>query len=221
MPLAARVPRRGIAAPRRVQGTVAQCGEPCERATEGVVEVDPSGRVRAVGHGETDVIVRAVGHTTAVRIAVVQPPLLEYTDIPARNLIDQLVFAKLRKLSVRPSPLSSDAEFLRRVCLDLTGTLPPAERVREFLEDPDSDKRDRLIDVLLETPEYIDFWTFRFADVLRVEYNARQDVKTTRMYNEWIRRCIAENLPYDELARERIAAQGNAAATQNYYFLGF
>ena len=188
---------------------------------EGVVEVDPSGRVRAVGHGETDVIVRAVGHTTAVRIAVVQRPLLEYADIPARNLIDQLVFAKLRKLSVRPSPLSSDTEFLRRVCLDLTGTLPPAERVREFLEDPGSDKRDKLIDVLLETPEYIDFWTFRFADFLRVEYNARQDVKTTRMYNEWIRRCIAENLPYDELARERIAAQGNAAATQNYYFLGF
>lgn len=186
-----------------------------------VITISQTGLVHAVGPGEAQVIVRAVGQATSFRIAVVEQPMLDYPDVPSTNLIDHFVFKKLRKLGIVPASLSSDEEFLRRICLDLTGTLPPPERVRQFLQDDAPDKRDKVIDILLDTPEYNDFWTFRFADFLRVEYNARQDVKNTHMYNEWIRSCITDNLPYDQLAHERIAAQGNAAATQNYFFLGF
>ena len=71
--------------------------------------------------------------------------------------------------SFRPI-LSGDSEFLRRVCLDLTGTLPPPERVREFLASADPRKREKVIDALIASPEYVDYWTFRFADIFRVCY---------------------------------------------------
>ena len=74
--------------------------------------------------------------------------MAKYPKIEARNYIDQDVFAKLRRFQVLPSERSSDQEFLRRVCLDLTGTLPPPQRVREFVTDPDPHKRDRLIEIL-------------------------------------------------------------------------
>ena len=85
------------------------------------------------------------------------------------------MFAKVKKFNSIPSELSSDTEFLRRVCLDLTGTLPPPERVREFAASKDRQKRQKLVEVLLNTPEFVDSWTFRFTDLFRV---GRSDPKT-------------------------------------------
>src|SRR5262249_21630377 len=112
-----------------------------------VATVSPAGQVGAVRTGETAVIVRAAGQFATVGVAVIPQPAAESPKVVGRNFIDDHVFAKLRKLRIVPAPPSGDEEFLRRACLDLTGTLPPPERVRAFAADPAPDKRDRLIEV--------------------------------------------------------------------------
>ena len=94
-----------------------------------VVTVDENGRVTAAGRGETTVLVRTAGHAVSARFGVVDASAPVDFRIEPRNLIDKHVFAKLRKFQIRPSALSSDSEFLRRVCMDITGTLPPPDRV--------------------------------------------------------------------------------------------
>ena len=176
-----------------------------------VVEVSPEGLVKVVGTGETAVMIRAAGHATSASFGVIASPVSNYPDLPpAHNFIDEHVFAKLRKFNIIPSNVCSDEEFLRRVCLDLTGTLPPPPRVREFLASKDPQKRERLIEALLDSPEYVDFWTFRFADFFRVMW-------TKQPYRTWLRNSIAQNKPYDQMARERIAAQGNAGPGGHYF----
>src|SRR5207244_2998903 len=130
-----------------------------------------------------------------------------FPEVLPRNFIDEHVFGKLRKFQILPSERSNDGEFLRRICLDLTGMLPPPNRVKEFVADKDPAKRDKLIEILLDSPEYVDYWTFRFADVFRVGGGVRTPPGADA-YWEWVRNSIANNKPYDQMARERIAAQG-------------
>ena len=177
-----------------------------------VVKVSPEGRVEAVKTGETAVIVRAAGQIASTHAGVIARPIPDFPRVASRNFIDEHVFTKLRKFNLLPSELSSDEEFLRRVCLDVTGTLPPPRRVREFLSSKDPRKRDRLIETLLNSPEYVDYWTYRFADVLRVNQVASQSY----VYWEWIRNSIADQKPYDQMARERIAAQGADHPSRHY-----
>ena len=175
-----------------------------------VVEVTPEGLVKGVKRGETAVIIRAVGHAASARVGVIARPILNYPDVPRGNLIDDHVFSKLRRFHIIPSELSSDAEFLRRVCLDVTGTLPPPERVREFLGSRDPQKREKLIDILLDSPEYVDYWTFQFAEFFRVMWS------NASTYRTWIRESIAQNKPYDQMARERVSAQGVDGPARHY-----
>jgi hypothetical protein len=172
-----------------------------------VVKVDESGRVKAVAPGETAVIVRVAGQAVSARFGVIAKPLESFPELPRTSFIDERVFRKLQKFQILPSEVSSDAEFLRRVCLDVTGTLPPPSRVREFLADKDPAKREKLIDTLLGSPEYVDYWTFRFSDLFRVGGGVRLPPGSDA-YSEWIRDSITSNKPYDQIARERIAAQG-------------
>ena len=185
-----------------------------------VARVSPEGRVEAVRTGETAIIVRAAGQFATVGVAVIPQSTAEYPKVKGRNFIDDHVFAKLRKLRIVPAPLSRDDEFLRRVCLDLTGTLPPPERVRTFVADQDPDKRDKLIEVLLDSPQFVDFWTYRFADLFRVNHTSLQKLKRTHLHLEWVRLSIAANKPYDQIARERIAAQGYGGPTSHVYRIG-
>jgi len=170
-----------------------------EIANEMVATVDLDGNVAGIEIGETDLLIRAAGKSASVRVGVVTPLAENFPDVPRVNFIDEHIFAKLRRFQIRPSELSGDAEFLRRVCLDLTGTLPPPSRVREFLSDDDPNKRQQLIEILLDSPEYIDYWTFRFADLFRVK---------DPLYWNWLRDSIAKNLPYNDIAALRIAAVG-------------
>ena len=183
---------------------------------EEVVEVDENGLIRAREPGEATVLVQAPRQATRVSLGVVSKILTEFPRETPRNFIDREVLRKLRRLSILPSERSSDQEFLRRVCLDLTGTLPPPRRVREFLESRDPGKRDRLIHKLLNSPEYIDYWTFRLADLFRVshEQGGRDKVK---LYWEWIRDSIARNKPFDQVARERMAGQGYDGPTRHLW----
>ena len=182
-----------------------------------VAKVTSEGIVEAVRAGETTVIVRAAGLAAVAIFAVIDKPIPNYPEVVRNNFIDDQVFAKLRKFNLIPSELSSDGEFLRRVCLDLTGTLPPPDRVREFVSSKDPRKRQKLIEILLSSPEYVDYWTFRFADLFRVSFWANaHSSKDSQAYWEWIRSGVAGNRPYDQTARELIAALGDSAPTKHY-----
>jgi hypothetical protein len=181
-----------------------------------VARVSPSGIVEAVGKGETAVMVRAPGFTATARFGVVGDPRTTYAAVSSENFIDDHVFTKLRRFRIPPSELSSDSEFLRRVCLDLTGTLPPPERAREFLASRDPQKRKKLIDILLDGPEYVDYWTFLFANLFRASVGSNGAPEHGYIYWRWIHDSIAANKPYDAIARERIAAQGYGGPSRHY-----
>ena len=91
-----------------------------------------------------------------------------FAAAPRHNPIDEKNLAKLAALRIPPSPDAGDAAFLRRAYLDATGTLPTAEQVEAFLEDHDPDRRARLVDRLLESPEYVDYWAYKWSDMLLV-----------------------------------------------------
>ena len=182
-----------------------------------VAELASAGLVQALNPGETNILIRGGGYEVQSRIGVVAEWIPNYPEVPHTNFIDEEVFAKLRKFNIVPSERSGDAEFLRRVCLDLTGRIPPSSRVREFLADSDPLKREKLIEVLIDSPEFVDYWTFRLADLFRVAvFPVGINPKWTQAYWEWIRDAVARNLPYDRVAEERIAAQGYSPASRHY-----
>ncbi len=128
-----------------------------------------------------------------------------------RNRIDQLVFARLARLKIEPARLSSDATFLRRVCLDTIGTLPTAEEARAFLADADPNKRAALIDRLLQRDEFADYWAMRWSDVLRVksEFPINLWPNAVQAYHRWIRTSLRDGLPYDRFARALLTESGS------------
>jgi hypothetical protein len=146
----------------------------------------------------------------------------ESTAAPAvRNRIDEIVFASLKKEGIRPARLSSDAVFVRRVYLDVIGTLPTADEARAFLEDRGPDKRSALIDRLLAREEYADYWAMKWSDVLRVksEFPINLWPNAVQAYHRWIRSAIRDNVPYDRFARELLTASGSnfRDAPVNFY----
>ena len=187
---------------------------------EEVVTVTGSGRVQARSRGETTLIVRTAGHTVSARFGVVSKPLPSNPSPPSHNFIDDYVFGKLSRFHIPPSPLSSDAEFLRRVCLDLTGTLPPPGRVREFIASRDPRKRAKLIDALLDSPEYVDFWTYRFGQLFRVAAGTVGGAEHAYAYWRWVWQNIAQNKSYREIALDRLSAQGYEGASRHFLSYG-
>ena len=182
-----------------------------------VAGVSSDGLVKGKALGESSILIRAAGQLASAGVGVIGPPVAKYPVVARGNFIDDPIFAKLRKFNIVPSDLAGDGEFLRRVCLDLTGTLPPPERVREFVALHDPRKREKVIDALIGSPEYIDYWTFRFSDIFRVSIFANGlTPKFSQKYWEWIRENIASNRPYDEVARERLSAQGYGAASRHF-----
>ena len=182
-----------------------------------VAAVSPDGVVNGKGLGETAVLIRGAGQVSSAGVGVIAPPIPNYPDIPRWNFIDDAVFDKLRAFHIIPSAVSGDSEFLRRVCLDLTGVLPPPQRMREFVQSKDTRKREKVIDTLLASPEFVDYWTFRFSDIFRVAIFANGlTPKWSQEYWEWIRENIEKNRPYDEVARERIAADGYDPASRHF-----
>jgi Protein of unknown function (DUF1549)/Protein of unknown function (DUF1553) len=160
--------------------------------------------------GEAAVMAAYLGEVGLFRVMVPRPqPLAASPPLPQFNVIDKLVDAKLAKLNVAPSGVCDDAEFLRRVFLDLTGTLPTPDEARKFLADTAKDKRTKLVESLLDRPEFADLWALRWADLLRVD---RQPLGHQRahLYYKWVRDSIAANKPFDQFARELVTAEGPA-----------
>ncbi len=182
-----------------------------------VASVSADGVLSAKALGETAVLIRGAGQVSSAGVGVIGPPIPNYPEAPRANFIDDPIFKKLRDFHIAPSALASDGAFLRRVCLDLTGVLPPPQRTREFLASKDPQKREKVVDALLASPEFVDYWTFRFSDIFRVAIFANGlTPKWSQEYWEWIRDAIEKNRPYDEIARERIAADGYDPASRHF-----
>jgi len=137
--------------------------------------------------------------------------LMESSDPPKpANRIDEIVFAKLKSLGIEPV-LCSDAVFVRRAYLDLTGKLPAAEEARAFIQSSDKNKRVALIDRLLDRSAHVDYWTMKWSDILRVkaEFPIKVWPNAAQAYHRWVWESIARNKPYDQFARELLTSSGS------------
>ena len=166
--------------------------------------------------GEGSVMVRYLGHVGVFRATIPQDVPTEKMVFPEpANFIDGHVFAKLKQLGIPPSELCGDGEFLRRVSLDITGTLPTVAEAEKFLADPDPRKREKLIDELLGRPAYASYFALKWADILRNRQKGIVGVgggaaRTTALHG-WICESLAKNKPYDLFVREILAAKGEFA----------
>jgi len=147
--------------------------------------------------------------------AAMPPEAPNVFESPARpapvSQLDEIVFAKLSSLGIQPV-LCSDAVFVRRVYLDVIGTLPTAKEAREFIHDPDAkNKRRLLIDRLLERDEFADYWAMKWGDILRIkaEFPVNLWPNAAQAYHRWVRSSIAENKPYDQFVREMLTSSGS------------
>jgi len=175
-----------------------------------VAEVDDRGRLSIVGHGEGAVSAWYLSRIVVATITVPYPrelPQETFTSPERRNFIDELVLEKLQSLNVPPSPEAPDSEFLRRAFLDTVGVLPTVEETRSFLEDERTDKRDRLIEMLLERPEFVDYWTYKWSDLLLVR--GKLGPQAMWAYSNWIRNAVSANTPWDEVVRSLVTATGS------------
>lgn len=169
------------------------------------------GLVKAIRRGEAAVLVRYEGQYAAKLLTVMGDRSgYQWADVPEHNYIDQHVHAKLKKMKILPSETCTDAEFLRRIHLDVTGLPPKPETVRAFLDDktPTKEKRDRLIDELLGSNDYVAFWANKWADLLQCSSEILGQ-KGVWVYRDWIKNNIAQNTPYDKFVRSLLTAQGS------------
>ncbi len=177
-----------------------------------MAEAGKTGVVRTLDlTGEAAVMVRFQGGVSVFRASI--PMGLKVADrLPQpRNAVDELVFAKLAKLGIPPSSAADDGMFLRRVYLDLTGGLPTADEAREFIEDKDPGKRDKLIDRLLESNEYADYFANKWSTILRNRRANQNYTRGTYAFYQWIRDSIRSDKPYDQFVREIVAASGEVS----------
>jgi hypothetical protein len=171
--------------------------------------VDHDGSVERRTFGETTVLIRFLDKQQAVRVAFAPAaPDFVWQAPPERNYVDQHIFAKLQRLKINPSPVAEDRVLVRRAYLDALGILPTADEARAFVSDTRPDKRERLIDALLERPEFAEHWALKWSDLLRNEEKTL-DPKGVEVFYHWIRRSIAENKPLDQFVRELVASRGS------------
>jgi len=176
--------------------------------SDAVAAVTPLGLVTAKGTGETHVMIRFGGSAEVAQITLPFAKLSSFPEIKANNFIDERLLAKWKDVGLTPSPLCSDAEFLRRLYLDAIGTLPTPDEVRKFLADTSKDKRAKAIETVLNRPEFVDWWTLKWGDLLRINRQALQD-KGMWSFHNWLRAQIRDNKPVDEFVRDIITAEGS------------
>lgn len=177
---------------------------------DAIASISESGVVKALGKGDTDIIVFYDNGIFPVHVLLPVSDKVgpRYPAVPTPTRLDELIVEKLRKLGIVPSEVCTDAEFLRRVSLDIAGTLPTADEVLAFLADKSPDKRSRKIDELLERPAYAAWWATRLCDM--TGNNERNgplggeqalNHEKSRQWYEWIQRRVRENMPYDQIVQ--------------------
>lgn len=176
---------------------------------EGVASVDVDGLVSA-GEvpGEVAVMATYLGAVDTFRALIPRPDKIDpFPAFPLNNFIDTSVLARLKNLNIAPSELADDAEYLRRAYIDVIGTLPTPVEARRFFADKRADRRARLVDELLERPEYADYAALQWADVLRIDRQALGHKRAYGFYR-WVHDSAARNKPFDQFARELLTADG-------------
>ena len=177
----------------------------------GIAGVEESGLVRFHAQGEVAILCRYQGAMVSARLTHIAPPPSNYAwKAPApRNPVDEHVFAKLRMLNLPPSNPSQDAAFLRRATLDLCGRLPTVTDLRQFLADRTPDRRARAVDRLLQRPEFAEYWTKKWMDVLRVSRDSIQ-LAGAQAYQKWLRERIAGDMSFAGLVHALLTAEGES-----------
>ena len=211
---------RMVAAPGRAQQLVvaAEFADGSRRDVTGEVAYDVSdptrasvtidGKVEARGPVEVAVSLRYLGLRATSRLAFLPDrPDFAWRGPEPANVVDVHVFAKLKALTINPSPPADDAAFLRRAFLDALGVLPGPEEARAFLADRDPEKRAKLVGGLPGRPEFADFWALKWADLLRNEEKSMGD-KGVWVFTRWLRDQMARDVPLDEFARSLVASRG-------------
>ena len=187
---------------------------------EAVCRVDDAGVVEIVGSGKGAVVAWYASKIVLADVVVPYPggPVPEFA--PPKNFIDEQVNAQLARLNLPASPACNDAEFIRRAYLDTIGLPPTAEEVRTFLADRSAEKRDKLIEDLLARPEFVDYWTYKWSDVLMLNGTLLRP-EAIKAYAAWIRGHVEANTPWDQFVREIITAAGSSHenGATNFYAL--
>ena len=188
-----------------------------------VAKVDDQGNVSVVGPGEGAITLFFSSQVALARVTVRYPAEVDpelFALAPRYNLIDERNLAKLQALNLPPSPLADDATFLRRAYLDATGTLPTVGEVDAFLADSNADKRVKLVDGLLASDAYVDYWAYRWSDLFLVSSRKLASPAVWSFYRS-VREAVQANLPWDKLARRVITAKGSTLTNgwANYFVL--
>ncbi|WP_437227964.1 DUF1549 and DUF1553 domain-containing protein [Planctomicrobium sp. SH661] len=163
--------------------------------------------------GDVGIMVRYQSNVAVFRATI---PLGKPVDTlpPTRNFIDEVVFRKLKLLGLPPSAVCDDSTFLRRVTLDLAGRLPTENEAAAFLANQDPGKRDQLIDKLLDSTDYANYFTNKWSTLLRNQREVSRPDESKRgtyLFHNWIRQTLLENRPYDQFVREILTASGEAS----------
>ncbi|HEX5103511.1 MAG TPA: DUF1549 and DUF1553 domain-containing protein [Pirellulaceae bacterium] len=187
---------------------------------DGRAAVDEAGLVTAgQSPGVAAVMASYLGQVDALHVVVPRSePVDPYPMVEEFNFIDGHVYRRLKQLQIVPAEVCSDAEFLRRVYLDLIGTLPTSDEARAFLADGRTNRRALLVEQLLQRPEFADYWALKWADLLRVDRQALGHKGAYDFYR-WIHESLATAKPLDVMAREIVTAEGPLAETPpaNFY----
>jgi hypothetical protein len=176
-----------------------------------VLEADKHGLLTALRRGESPVLIRYEGNYAAATVTVMGDRSgFVWKNQPENNYIDELVDAKLKRVRTSASGLCTDADFIRRIYLDLTGLPPTSAEVRTFLADsrPTRVKRDELIDQLVGSASYVEQMSIKWADLLQCNDKYLGE-KGARALRNWIREAVATNMPYDKFVYAVLTASGS------------
>ena len=185
----------------------------------GIADVGLTGLVEFKRPGEVAILVRYLEEMRSVRLTYLEPRAgFAWPNPPEFNYVDKYVFAKLKQMTILPSDVCTDSEFVRRAYLDACGRMPTAAETKAFLADKDTKKRDKLVDHLVTLPEFADFWALKWADVLRSSRKTIQ-LKGSHAFQQWLRDKIATNTGIDAIVKELLTATGNTYTNPpaNYY----
>lgn len=176
-----------------------------------VAKMHHGGIAEVLRRGEAPLLARYQGKYAATTVTVMgDRSEFVWKQVPVHNYIDNLVDNKLKKTKTLPSDLCTDAEFIRRLFIDLTGLPPTIEDVKKFLADKQKSKvkRNALIDRLIGSPEFVEHWTNKWADLLQVnrKYLGTEGAK---LFRDWIRKSVADNVPYDQFVYQVLSASGS------------
>jgi hypothetical protein len=176
-----------------------------------VATIDRQGIVTAVRRGETAVLARYEGNYAAATLIIMgDRSSFAWKETPEFNWIDGLVYAKLKSVKIQPSGVCSDEDFVRRLYLDLTGVPPEPDVLKSFLADKRSsrEKRDALVDKLVGSPEFVEYWTNKWADLLQVNRKFL-GVEGAEAFRKWVKGALAENMPYDQFCYKLLTGTGS------------